>query len=92
MRPFRSGVTPLVPCRHFEGSSAGSSDTRLIRQGPEVNWTLGYAQNSHLWRPLMAELALAHTVIAPDRKGPGHCLMEDAPDPVIPKPVTFLAA
>ena len=30
----------------------------------------GYAQNSHMWRPLIAELAQTHTVIAPDlRKG-----------------------
>jgi pimeloyl-ACP methyl ester carboxylesterase len=26
----------------------------------------GYAQTSHMWRPLMAELATTHTVIAPD--------------------------
>jgi len=31
----------------------------------------GYAQNSRMWRPLMAELAKTHTVIAPDLRGFG---------------------
>jgi len=31
----------------------------------------GYAQTSHMWRPLIAELAQSHTVIAPDLRGFG---------------------
>ena len=31
----------------------------------------GYAQTSHMWRPLIAELAKTHTVIAPDLRGFG---------------------
>ena len=31
----------------------------------------GYAQNSHMWRPLMSELAKTHVVIAPDLRGFG---------------------
>jgi len=31
----------------------------------------GYAQNSHMWRPLMLQLAKSHTVIAPDLRGFG---------------------
>ncbi len=31
----------------------------------------GYAQNSHMWRPLIAELAETRTVIAPDLRGFG---------------------
>jgi len=31
----------------------------------------GYAQTSHMWRPLFAELAQSHTVIAPDLRGFG---------------------
>ncbi len=31
----------------------------------------GYAQTSHMWRPLMAELAKTRTVIAPDLRGAG---------------------
>ena len=31
----------------------------------------GYAQNSHMWRPLMRELGKTHRVIAPDLRGFG---------------------
>ena len=31
----------------------------------------GYAQNSHMWRPLITQLAKTHTVIAPDLRGFG---------------------
>src|SRR5207253_9922779 len=31
----------------------------------------GYAQNSHMWRPLIPELAKTNTVIAPDLRGFG---------------------
>src|SRR4051812_21735624 len=31
----------------------------------------GYAQTSHMWRPLMTELSKTHRVIAPDLRGFG---------------------
>jgi pimeloyl-ACP methyl ester carboxylesterase len=40
-------------------------------QGPAVVLLHGYAQTSHMWRPLMAVLAASHTVIAPDLRGAG---------------------
>jgi len=40
-------------------------------QGDPVILLHGYAQNSHMWRPLIAELAKTHTVIAPDLRGFG---------------------
>jgi pimeloyl-ACP methyl ester carboxylesterase len=40
-------------------------------QGEPVVLLHGYAQTSHMWRPLMAELAASHTVIAPDLRGAG---------------------
>jgi pimeloyl-ACP methyl ester carboxylesterase len=40
-------------------------------QGPVVVLLHGYAQTSHMWRPLMPRLATAHTVIAPDLRGAG---------------------
>jgi pimeloyl-ACP methyl ester carboxylesterase len=40
-------------------------------QGEPVLLLHGYAQTSHMWRPLMAELAKTHTVIAPDLRGAG---------------------
>jgi len=38
----------------------------------------GYAQNSHMWRPLMAELGKTHRVIAPDLRGFGDTTKAEA--------------
>jgi pimeloyl-ACP methyl ester carboxylesterase len=43
--------------------AAGSGDPVFLLHG--------YAQTSHMWRPLMAELARTRTVIAPDLRGAG---------------------
>jgi pimeloyl-ACP methyl ester carboxylesterase len=40
-------------------------------KGEPVVLLHGYAQNSHMWLPLIAELAKTHTVIAPDLRGFG---------------------
>jgi pimeloyl-ACP methyl ester carboxylesterase len=40
-------------------------------QGSPVILLHGYAQTSRMWRPLIAELAKTHTVIAPDLRGFG---------------------
>ena len=40
-------------------------------KGPPVILLHGYAQNSHMWRPLMKELARTHLVVAPDLRGFG---------------------
>ena len=42
-----------------------------VGQGDPVVLLHGYAQTSHMWRPLMTELARTHTVIAPDLRGIG---------------------
>jgi pimeloyl-ACP methyl ester carboxylesterase len=39
--------------------------------GSQVILLHGYAQNSHMWRPLMKELGKTHRVIAPDLRGFG---------------------
>jgi pimeloyl-ACP methyl ester carboxylesterase len=44
-------------------SMAGKGDLVILLHG--------YAQNSHMWRPLIPELARCHTVIAPDLRGFG---------------------
>jgi len=38
----------------------------------------GYAQNSHMWRPLMMELGKTHVVIAPDLRGFGDTTKAEA--------------
>jgi pimeloyl-ACP methyl ester carboxylesterase len=40
-------------------------------RGSPVILLHGYAQNSHMWRPLMKELGKTHRVIAPDLRGFG---------------------
>jgi pimeloyl-ACP methyl ester carboxylesterase len=40
-------------------------------QGEPVILLHGYAQTSHMWRPLIVELARTHTVVAPDLRGFG---------------------
>ena len=40
-------------------------------KGPPVILIHGYAQTSHMWRPLMKELAKTHRVVAPDLRGFG---------------------
>jgi pimeloyl-ACP methyl ester carboxylesterase len=41
------------------------------KSGSPVILIHGYAQNSHMWRPLMTELGKTHRVIAPDLRGFG---------------------
>ena len=43
----------------------------VVGKGNPVILLHGYAQNSHMWRPLMVQLAKSHTVIAPDLRGFG---------------------
>ena len=44
---------------------------RMAGQGDPVVLLHGYTQDSHMWLPLMAELAKTHKVIAPDLRGFG---------------------
>ena len=63
---------PSVP---IESRTTEAGDTRLhyliAGKGEPVLLLHGYAQTSHMWRPLIAELAKTHTVIAPDLRGFG---------------------
>lgn len=43
----------------------------IAGKGDSVFLLHGYAQNSHMWRPLIAELSRTRTVIAPDLRGFG---------------------
>ena len=43
----------------------------FVGKGEPVILLHGYAQNSHMWRPLMVELARTRLVIAPDLRGFG---------------------
>jgi pimeloyl-ACP methyl ester carboxylesterase len=47
-------------------------------EGSPVILLHGYAQNSHMWRPAMSELAKSHRVIAPDLRGFGDTAKAEA--------------
>lgn len=49
----------------------------IAGKGEPVLLLHGYAQTSHMWRPLMAELAKTRTVIAPDLRGFGQSAKPD---------------
>jgi len=49
----------------------------IAGKGAPVILLHGYAQNSHMWRPLIPELAKTHTVIAPDLRGFGQSAKPD---------------
>jgi len=60
---------------HIQDRFANFAGLRLhylvAGKGDPVLLLHGYAENSHMWRPLMAQLAKSHTVIAPDLRGFG---------------------
>src|SRR6185295_17202223 len=56
----RSAELPRVRLRYL-----------IAGKGDPVFLLHGYAQTSHMWRPLIAELAKTRTVIAPDLRGFG---------------------
>jgi pimeloyl-ACP methyl ester carboxylesterase len=75
----------LSPCvataqQQVESKFAEANGVRLhylvTGQGDPVLLLHGFAQSSHMWRPLMRELADNHTVIAADLRGAGQ---SDAP-------------
>jgi pimeloyl-ACP methyl ester carboxylesterase len=61
--------------RTIESKFANVNGVRLhylaAGTGDPVILLHGYAETSHMWRPLMPELAATHTVIAPDLRGAG---------------------
>ncbi|BBK43563.1 epoxide hydrolase [Allostella vacuolata] len=69
-----AGAAAQAPAA-IESASAEVNGTTLhylaAGAGEPVLLLHGYAQNSHMWRPLMAELARTNRVIAPDLRGFG---------------------
>lgn len=85
MRALASGVAIIVLAlttyipnsaqKRIEDRFANVNGVRLhyliAGKGEPVILLHGYAENSHMWRPLIPELAKTHTVIAPDLRGFG---------------------
>jgi pimeloyl-ACP methyl ester carboxylesterase len=70
-KKLRTHNSVLTTQSHY----ANVNETRLhylaAGNGDPVVLLHGYAQTSHMWRPLIPELASNHTVIAPDLRGAG---------------------
>lgn len=66
---------PVQAQKRIEDRFANVNGVRLhyliAGKGNPVILLHGYAENSHMWRPLMVELAKSRTVIAPDLRGFG---------------------
>lgn len=60
---------------NFSGNFAPINDVKLHYQmggqGSAVVLLHGYAETSHMWKPVMHQLAKNHTVIVPDLRGAG---------------------
>jgi pimeloyl-ACP methyl ester carboxylesterase len=62
--------TPMIESRFAEVNGV-RLHYLVAGKGDPVVLLHGYAQTSHMWKPLIAELAKTHTVIAPDLRGFG---------------------
>jgi pimeloyl-ACP methyl ester carboxylesterase len=73
--PPRTKPRPPKPTQAPQNRFANVNGVRLhclvAGTGDPVVLLHGYAETSHMWRPLMADLANTHTVIAPDLRGAG---------------------
>jgi pimeloyl-ACP methyl ester carboxylesterase len=71
----RSTTTPAHLPKGFTEKRANvggvTINYKIGGHGPVVVLLHGYAQTSHMWRPLTPLLAPSHTVIAPDLRGAG---------------------
>src|SRR5260370_42708579 len=84
-RPQRLSVDCLMPIRKKSRAPKSTQATQsrfanvngvrlpylVAGTGDPVVRLHGYAETSHMWRPLLAELASTRTVIAPDFRGAG---------------------
>jgi len=60
-----------MPQSRFADANGQKIHYLVAGKGPVVVLLHGYTQTSHMWRPLMKELAKTNTVIAPDLRGIG---------------------
>lgn len=68
---FAGPTAILKPQSRFAEVNGVHLHYHIAGQGDAVVLLHGYAQDSRMWLPLMAELAKTHTVIAPDLRGFG---------------------
>ena len=73
--PKRTKTRARKSAQKIKSRFANVNGVRLhylsVGSGDPVILLHGYAETSHMWLPLIAELAATHTVIAPDLRGAG---------------------
>jgi pimeloyl-ACP methyl ester carboxylesterase len=73
--PTRTKTRARKPAQGIKSRFAKVNGVRLhylaAGSGDPVILLHGYAETSHMWLPLIAELAAKHTVVAPDLRGAG---------------------
>ncbi|MDQ2080399.1 alpha/beta hydrolase [Xanthobacteraceae bacterium Astr-EGSB] len=87
--PRRIAVAVIAMAAVISAAAAQSPESRFANvngtrlhylaagKGEPIILLHGYAQNSHMWLPLMAQLAKTNTVIAPDLRGFGQSAKPD---------------
>jgi pimeloyl-ACP methyl ester carboxylesterase len=68
---------PIAVDNRFAAVNGTRLHYLIAGKGDPVLLLHGYAQTSHMWRPLIAELATTHMVIAPDLRGFGDSAKPD---------------
>ncbi len=68
---LRSPKSPSAVQSRFANLNGVRLHYLLAGKGDPVILLHGYAETSHMWRPLIAKLADSHTVVAPDLRGAG---------------------
>jgi len=69
--PLAAAQAPVRVESRFAEANGLKMHYLVAGKGEPVILMHGYAQNSHMWRPLMKELGKTHLVIAPDLRGFG---------------------
>src|SRR5437879_1445110 len=68
---FAAAASAQAPQSRFADVNGVRLHYLIAGEGKPVVLLHGYTQTSHMWLPLMAELARTRTVIAPDLRGAG---------------------
>ena len=70
-RPRRTALRPAGFTERFANVNGVRLRYLVGGQGSPVVLLHGYAETSHMWRPIMPLLAERHTVVVPDLRGAG---------------------
>jgi len=69
--PASAGKVPAGFTEHYAGVNGVKLHYFIGGKGSPVVLLHGYAETSHMWLPIMPQLAESHTVIVPDLRGAG---------------------